>query len=81
MHTLKSIVAAAAIGCASIGAAAAMPADHLSAQGATSVEKTAWVCGPYRCWWRPGPRYYGYYGAPYGGYYGRPYWRRGYYRW
>jgi hypothetical protein len=79
MHTFKSVAAAAAIGCAMIGGASAMPAEHLSTPAAVSVEKAAWVCGPYRCWWRPGPRYYGYYGRPYG-YYGRPYWRRGY-RW
>jgi hypothetical protein len=31
-------------------AAAAAPAQ--------AVEKTRWVCGPYRCWWRPGWGWY-----------------------
>ena len=41
---------------------------------ATGVEQVRWVCGPYRCFWRP--NYYGYYGPrPFvGGYYG---WHRG----
>jgi hypothetical protein len=53
---------------------------------ASNVEQVRWVCGPYRCWWRPnyygaygyygGPRYYGY-GGP--RYYGRPWGGR--YRW
>jgi hypothetical protein len=38
--------------------ASAMPlADQSVAAVATpaqAVEKTRWVCGPYRCWWRPG---------------------------
>jgi hypothetical protein len=38
--------------------ASAMPlADRGVAAVATAaqgVERTRWVCGPYRCWWRPG---------------------------
>ncbi len=41
----------------------------------TAVQRTRWVCGPYRCWWRPGPYYDGGYGpgpGPALGYYGGP---------
>jgi len=41
----------------------AMPAmdDGVSAAASagTQIEQARWVCGPYRCWWRPnywGPR-------------------------
>jgi hypothetical protein len=45
-----------------------------SADQVGHVEQARWVCGPFRCWWRP--NYYGYYG-----YYGyRPWWR-GHRRW
>ena len=39
-----------------------------SADPVGRVEQTRWVCGPFRCWWRPD--YYGYYG-----YRHRPWWR------
>ncbi len=39
-----------------------------AAQAGQSLQKARWVCGPYRCWWRPG---YGW-GPGYGG------WGRGY---
>jgi hypothetical protein len=58
-----------------IGQASAMPVDGLALatkQVANSVQDVRWVCGPYRCWWRPGP-YYGYYPRPYWGWRG-PYW-------
>src|SRR5215510_3059405 len=59
------------------GNATAMPVGGLAnaASQATDVQQAAWVCGPYRCFWRP--RYYPYYGAyAYGGprFYARPYW-------
>ncbi len=46
------------------------PADQLG-----PGEKARWVCGPYRCWWRPG---YGWGGPGWGGGYGwrRPGWGR-----
>jgi hypothetical protein len=50
-----------------------------SADQVGQVEQARWVCGPFRCWWRP--NYYGYYGAyrPYGYY--RPWgWHRGWHR-
>ena len=51
----------------------AMPAlDHglANATQAAQPEQVRWVCGPYRCWWRPGP-YWG--PRPYWGW-RRPYW-------
>jgi hypothetical protein len=44
-----------------IGHASAMPANGLATAGgqvADGIETAAYVCGPYRCWWRPGP-YFG----------------------
>jgi hypothetical protein len=32
-------------------------------QTTDDLQPVAWVCGPYRCWWGPGP------------YWGGPYWR------
>ena len=60
------------------GQAAAMPVGGLANAAAQTadVQQVAWVCGPYRCWWRP--RYAPYYGAyAWGGpgFYGRPWWR------
>lgn len=43
------------------GSASAMPANGLTSavpQAAGGVEKVAWVCGPYRCWWQPGGYWY-----------------------
>ncbi len=53
-----------------VGPASAMPANGLQATAAqmAAVQNVRWVCGPYRCWWGPGP-YWGY--AP------GPYWHRG----
>ena len=44
------------------------------------VENARWVCGPWRCWWRPNYYYAPYYYRPWG-YYHRPWgygWHRGY---
>ena len=35
---------------------------HTSDLAGATPEAVRWVCGPYRCWWRPGPRFYGGYG-------------------
>jgi hypothetical protein len=70
------------------GAASAMPiAPMTSTNTASNIEQVRWVCGPYRCWWRPnyygaygfygGPRYYGY--GPRWGYHRG--WHRGWHRW
>ena len=60
MQVLRSALAAALVSCAIAGSAAAMPADHLGATvtSASSVQKAVLVCGRYRCWRRPGVRYY-----------------------
>jgi len=50
------------------GGAWAMPVAPLqsaSQEIAPAPQNVRWVCGPYRCWWRPnwyGPRWYGGYG-------------------
>jgi hypothetical protein len=60
MHKLKlALVAATALGGAalSVPAANAMPLSGLAGvtdQLSTDVQQARWVCGPYRCWWRPG---------------------------
>ncbi len=49
-----------------IGEASAMPVDRLASatnQIADGVQDVRWVCGPYRCGWRPGP----YWGGATGG--------------
>ncbi len=64
-------IAAAAVACLlTTGMAAsvsAMPINGtLSAEAQTTqnVQQVRWVCGPYRCWWRPGP--YWWPGRPWG---------------
>jgi hypothetical protein len=85
MTGLKSVLTATIAGGVMLGSliasAQAMPAAQLgaSAQAASGVQEARYVCGPYRCWWRP--NYYAYYGPrPY--YYG-PRWGyyHGYRRW
>lgn len=60
-----------------IAEASAMPMNGpvpAAAQIADGLQEVRWVCGPYRCWWRPGPYWRGpYWGPPY------PYW--GWRRW
>jgi hypothetical protein len=47
-------------------AASAMPIGlATNADIASNVEQARWVCGPYRCWWRPNVYgAYGYYAGP-----------------
>ena len=41
---------------------------HASDLAGVTPETVRWVCGPYRCFFRPGPRFYGGYGPRfYGG--------------
>ena len=64
MKRLKYVLAgAAALGAVAFasGSASAMPNGLSSNALASNVEQVRWVCGPYRCWWRPNV-YYGYYG-------------------
>jgi hypothetical protein len=83
-----TLIASAALLAAGLtfGSAAAMPVGGLALAANElhpNVENVRWVCGPYRCWWRPGPYWvrpywarpypYGFYGRPYGyrfGWYG-----------
>lgn len=71
---IAGLALAAALGSGSLpGQASALPANGLApaaTQAAAGVvENVAYVCGPYRCWWRPGP-YWG--PGPFWG--PRPYW-------
>ena len=63
-------LAAAVLGVALLGGAVAVPAAAVpidnfaqaSASSGTHLQPVVWVCGPFRCWWRPEA----YWGAPYG---------------
>ena len=79
MRKLKLIfVAAALCGGLTATAASAMPIAPVQADTPAQVEQVRWVCGPYRCWWRP--NYYGgYYGA-YAYYPHHRHWRHRYWR-
>jgi hypothetical protein len=65
-----------------IGSASSMPANALASavlkQSVEGLQHVGWVCGPYRCWWRPfagGPYWAPY--RPWGpGYYCNPYYNR-----
>jgi hypothetical protein len=59
------------------GSASAMPISGqlpVATNTSTDIQQVRWVCGPYRCWYRPGPyyypgpRYYGGWHRPWGGY-------------
>jgi hypothetical protein len=95
---ITTLVLAAVLGSSLvIGEASAMPVDRLvsaTKQIVDGVQDVRWVCGPYRCWGRPGPylirpywglRYYGWgwhrrWWRP-GPYWGGPYWGPPYYGW
>lgn len=68
---IATLAVAAVLGLGAMGvSASAMPVNALTSvpqQTATGLQQVRWVCGPYRCWWRPGPAYWG----------PHPYWRRG----
>jgi hypothetical protein len=55
----RSLVAVIALGAVALGAsgASAMPngLPSATATAPSDVENVRWVCGPYRCWWQPGP--------------------------
>ena len=63
------------------GSASAMPINGqlpVATNTSAEIQQVRWVCGPYRCWWRPGPYYYG--GGPrwgYGGWHGGRGWHGG----
>jgi hypothetical protein len=81
MKLKLALLTAAAIGAAALtsGTAAAMPIANLNAHQSANVEQVRWVCGPFRCWWRP--NFYGaydFYGPP--RFYHHPWgWRRWHY--
>lgn len=91
MTKIKTAMAAAfALGAAALltpPSAEAMPVGDpaVATANISGVQNVGWVCGPYRCWWRPnyfayGPRFY--YGPPrFYGYGPRPFYRFGYRRW
>jgi hypothetical protein len=64
MNKTKTAMAAAfALGVATLllpADARAMPLDNLAGAAASTgvVQDVRWVCGPFRCWWRP--NYYAY---------------------
>ena len=73
MLKLSGLALAAVLGAGlATGPASAMPANGLAsaatqAAAINGVQDVRYVCGPYRCWWRPGyygPRYYNYYVGP-----------------
>jgi hypothetical protein len=72
MSRLKYVLAGvAALGTVALasGSASAMPNGLSSEALASNIEQVRWVCGPYRCWWRPNYYYWG------------PRWRYGWRRW
>ena len=91
MTKIKTVIAATlALGATALlapPAAHAMPVGDLAsatAQISDRIQNVSWVCGPYRCWWRPNYYAYaaGYYGPPrFYGYGRRPFYRYGYRRW
>jgi hypothetical protein len=56
---IAAVAIAVLIGGAAVvaGEALAMPVVDLApaAHNASGVQDVRWGCGPYRCWWRPGP--------------------------
>jgi hypothetical protein len=89
--TKTAVAATLALGVATLllsPTARAMPVDGLAtatASVADGIQNVRWICGPYRCWWRPnyyayGPGYY--YGPPrFYGFGPRPFYGFGYRRW
>jgi hypothetical protein len=67
--TVAAVLSVSALG----GSASAMPLSGLvsvATQRADNVEHVRWACGPYRCWWHPGPYWGGPYWRPHYGYWG-----------
>jgi len=84
MSKIKIALLAAGAFCAAslaTGSASATPVGELATAGSETsadLQQVRWVCGPFRCFWRPGPRFYGrpWWGGPgyrHYGFYGRPY--------
>ena len=60
-HVTWAAAAALVAGTLISGSVSAMPLGNIKAAADTlqNTENVRWVCGPYRCWWRPGPHYWG----------------------
>jgi len=60
IHRVVLAATAAVLFGMNVSGVSAMPLDGLKPAGEAvqAAENVAWVCGPYRCWWRPGYRYY-----------------------
>jgi hypothetical protein len=70
---ITAVLSASALG----GSASTMPLGGLASvptQRVDTIEHVRWVCGPYRCWSRPGPYWGGPYWRPHYGYWGWPRW-------
>jgi hypothetical protein len=54
-HLRTAVVAGAMLACTSLitPAASAMPIAAIASNHLDGSYTVAWVCGPYRCWWRP----------------------------
>jgi len=77
MTKMKLMLGAAVLCSAVIGtAASAAPIAPVTAAGNANVEQVRWVCGPYRCWWRPNYYYGGYAYYPRHRWYWRHHYRR-----
>jgi len=66
---ITAVLSVSALG----GSASAMPLSGLASvatQRIDTVEHVRLVCGPYRCWGRPGPYWGGPYWRPHYGYWG-----------
>ncbi len=81
IHRLALAASAAILaGTLTAGGASAMPLGALKPAAdtvQTAPQNVAWVCGPYRCWWRPGYAYWA--PRPYYGFYGPRHYRFGWY--
>jgi hypothetical protein len=47
-----------------VAASSRIAAGASEISGVNGINDVAWVCGPYRCWWRPNNYYYNYHRAP-----------------
>lgn len=72
-----ALLALGVLGAATVtaGTALAMPNGMPQSDHIAKTEQVRWVCGPYRCWWRPNYyRSYGFYAGPRFGW--EPRWHR-----
>ena len=87
MQKLKAAFVGAVLGAVALASAptSAIPVSDLNAASktlTTETQKVVWVCGWYRCWWRPDFVYPAPYAYPAPLVYYRPYWAwRPYWGW